>query len=113
MFKSDPINGGLMLVRNLVIATFPAREGKFEQLKAALIAALPDTRAFEGCISLDVYQEQGTQAFTIVEDWESFDHYDRYLSWRMDGGLAELLEELLEGGVSGFRVQKFDAQRDI
>ena len=75
-------------MQNLIIATFPAAEGKFDQLQAALIAALPETRAFDGCRSLDVYQEQGSQTFTIVEDWESIDHYDRYLQWRMQGGLA-------------------------
>ena len=100
-------------MQNLIIATFPAAEGKFDQLQAALIAALPETRAFDGCRSLDVYQEQGSQTFTIVEDWESFDHYDRYLQWRMQGGLAKLLDELLDGGASGFKVQKFQARADI
>ena len=100
-------------MKNLIIATFPAAKGKFDQLQAALTSALPETRSFDGCRSLDVYQEQGTETFTIVEDWESFGHYDRYLQWRMQGGLAGLLDELLEGGVSGFRVQKFQARPDI
>jgi len=100
-------------MKNLVIATFPVAEGKCEQLQAALIAALPDTRAFDGCISLDVYQELGTKSFTLVEDWESFEHYERYLVWRMEGGLAETLDSLLDGGAQSFRVQRFQARPDI
>jgi quinol monooxygenase YgiN len=100
-------------MKNLIIATFPAAEGKAEQLAAALAAALPDTRAFDGCIRIDVYQEKGTSTCTIVEDWESFDHYDRYLEWRVEGGLMTTLDELLENGSSGFRVQKFQARNDL
>lgn len=100
-------------MKNLVIATFPAAEGKFEQLRAALVEALPATRAFDGCLGLDVYQEEGTETFTLVEDWESLDHYDRYLEWRMQTGLPQLLDELLDGGAGAFRVQKFRARADI
>lgn len=76
--------------------------------------SLPDTRAFDGCIELDVYQEEGTNIFTIVEDWSSFEHYDKYLAWRTEGGMAELLEDLLEGGFpAGFKVQKFLARNDV
>jgi quinol monooxygenase YgiN len=101
-------------MKNLIIATFIAAEGKFETLTELLKASLPDTRAFDGCIELDVYQEEGTNTFTIVEDWSSFEHYDKYLAWRAEGGLAELLEDLLEGGYpAGFKVQKFVARTEL
>jgi len=101
-------------MNNLIIATFAAAEGKFESLAQVLKEALPDTRAFDGCIELDVYQEQGTNTFTLVEDWASFDHYDRYLAWRIEGGMAAMLEDLLEGGFpAGFKVQKFLARKEL
>jgi len=101
-------------MNNLIIATFAAAEGKFESLAQVLKEALPDTRAFDGCIELDVYQEQGTNTFTLVEDWASFEHYDRYLAWRMEGGMAAMLEDLLEGGFpAGFKVQKFLARKEL
>ena len=101
-------------MKNLIIATFIAAEGKFETLAEVLKASLPDTRAFDGCIELDVYQEEGTNTFTIVEDWSSLEHYDKYLAWRVEGGLSELLEDLLEGGYpAGFKVQKFVARSEF
>ena len=30
-------------MKNLIVATFPAAEGKFDELQAALVAALPET----------------------------------------------------------------------
>jgi quinol monooxygenase YgiN len=100
-------------MKNLIIATFTAAPGQFDRLEKMLIEALPETRAFEGCLSLEVYQEEGTEALTIVEDWESFEHYDRYQQWRGQGDMPALLEEVLQGGMSGFRVQKFRARPDV
>ena len=101
-------------MQNLIIASFIAAEGKFDSLEEILKQSLPDTRAFDGCLQLDVYQEEGTSTFTIVEDWSSFEKYDEYLAWRMEGGMAELLDDLLEGGFpAGFKVQKFLAKRDL
>jgi len=102
-------------MKNLIIVEFPAAEGKFDELEAVLKAALLETGAFEGCRSLEVYQERGTETFTLVEDWESFDHYDRYLQWRSEGALAKLLDELLEGGLSAqpARIQRFQARPDV
>ena len=44
-------------MKNLVIVSFPAKEGMLENLKETLKAALPDTRSFDGCISVDTYIE--------------------------------------------------------
>jgi quinol monooxygenase YgiN len=95
-------------MKALVIAELPARPDGVADVEAALRAALPDTRAFEGCISVDVYFEPSTSTFILVEDWESHDHYDRYMNWRMETGLADLLEPLLAGGTAGLFVRKFD-----
>ena len=95
-------------MKNLIIAEFPAREDKVEEVKAAFGGALEDTRAFDGCISIDVYFEEATFTFAAIQDWESFDHYDRYLAWRMESGLADLLGPLLDGGLESMRVRKFE-----
>ena len=42
-------------MKNLVIVSFPAKEGMLENLKETLKAALPDTRSFDGCISVVTY----------------------------------------------------------
>ena len=42
-------------MKNLVIVSFPAKETMMNELKETLKQALPDTRAFNGCISVDTY----------------------------------------------------------
>jgi len=95
-------------VNNLVIAEFPVHKDKVDEVKAAFQAALGDTRAFDGCKGIDIYFEEATSTFTAIQDWESFDHYDRYLNWRMDSGLADLLDPLLKGGIQSMSIRKLE-----
>ncbi len=96
-------------MKTLVVAEFPAKPGKLEELETSLRAALRDTRAFDGCISLATFLHPETSTFTLIEDWESPAHYQRYLAWRMENGLGELLDDLLEGGAAGFAPRTFSA----
>ena len=91
----------------LVIAEFPAMSGKLEELEALLRAALPDTRAFDGCISIVTYLHHETETFTLIEYWESPEHYQRYLAWRIENGLGELLDNVLDGGMAAFKPRTF------
>ena len=56
-------------MKNLVIVSFPAKEGMLDDLKETLKAALPDTRSFDGCISVDTYIEDSTNTIHLIEDW--------------------------------------------
>jgi len=94
-------------MKNLVIVDFPTLKDKVAEMEATFKTALVDTRAFDGCISIDVYFDEEGSTFTLVEDWESFDHYDKYLAWRMETGLGELLAPLLDGGPEALKVRKF------
>jgi len=96
-------------MKTLAIAEFPAKEGKFQELEQVLRSALPDTRAFDGCHSIQTYLHPESATFTLIEDWESPEHYARYLGWRMETGLAEMLDELLEGGFAAFNPRTFVA----
>lgn len=95
-------------MKKIVIAEFPARGDKVQELEATLREALVDTRAFDGCIRIDTYFEEAASTFVLIEEWQSFDHYDRYLQWRIETGLGELLDALLEGGSQSFRVRKLE-----
>ena len=90
-------------MKNLVIVSFPAKEGMLEDLKKTLKAALPDTRKFDGCLSVDTYIEDATNTVHLIEDWESLDHQSRYLNWRIETGLLDVLEPLLNGGAGGLK----------
>ena len=42
-------------MKNLVIVSFPAKTESLDLLKQSMKDALPDTRAYPGCISVDTY----------------------------------------------------------
>lgn len=90
-------------MKNLVIVSFPAKAERLDQLKELLTAALPDTRNFAGCISVSTYIEESSDTVHLIEDWETLDHQAAYLSWRVETGLLELLEPLLEGGAASLK----------
>jgi len=90
-------------MKNLVIVSFPAKTETLDQVKELLKAALPDTRSFAGCISVSTYIEESSNTVHLIEDWETLDHQIEYLSWRIETGLLELLEPLLEGGAASLK----------
>ena len=89
-----------------VIAEFPAAPGKLEELITSLKAALPDTRAFEGCEDIESLLDAERETIVLFEHWRSFEDYDRYLAWRVETGMLDLLDELLAGGRAGFVPRK-------
>ena len=81
-------------MKNLVIVSFPAKEGMMNDLKEMLKNALPDTRSFDGCISVDTYIEESSNTVHLIEDWETLEHQADYLKWRVETGLLDILEPL-------------------
>ena len=90
-------------MKNLVIVSFPAKVETLDQLKELLEAALPDTRSFDGCISVITFIEESSNTIHLIEDWETLEHQANYLSWRIETGLLDLLEPLLLGGASSLK----------
>jgi quinol monooxygenase YgiN len=91
-------------MKNLVIVSFPAKEESLDILKNAMKDALPETRAFDGCISVDTYIEESTNTIHLIEDWESLDHQAKYLNWRVETGLLTALDPILDGGAASIKV---------
>ena len=91
-------------MENLVIVSFPAKAETLNSLKEALKSALPDTRAFDGCISVDTYIEQSTNTIHLIEDWKTLEHQQKYLEWRVQTGLLDMLDPLLDGGAANLKV---------
>ena len=91
-------------MKNLVIVSFPARPETLETLKEAMRRALPDTRSFEGCLSVDTYIEESTNTIHLIEDWETLDHQEKYLNWRIETGLLTDLDPILDGGAQSIKV---------
>ena len=91
-------------MKNLVIVSFPAKAENLEELKESMRAALPDTRSFDGCLSVDTYIEESTNTIHLIEDWETLDHQAKYLNWRVQTGLLTALDPFLEGGASSIKI---------
>ena len=91
-------------MKNLVIVSFPAKSESLETLKEAMQRALPDTRSFEGCLSVNTFIEESTNTIHLIEDWETLDHQATYLNWRVENGLLTDLDPLLDGGAAAVKV---------
>ena len=89
-----------------VIAEFHAAPGKLDELIATLKAVLPETRAYDGCLGLDSWLDEERSTIVLTEQWDSFDHYDRYLAWRGETGVLGAAAAMLAGGAAGFVPRK-------
>ena len=77
----------------LAFSVIPKRA---EAFKALLRELLPDTRAYEGCLKVDGYEDQDNAGFIyLVGDWESKAHQQRYQEWRDESGIARVVGPFL------------------
>ena len=94
----------------LVTLKFPVRDSELDNFLTVLKEALIDTRAYHGCQSVSTYVERGTGFVFLVEHWDSAEHQQDYMSWRVETGLIEALDPYLEGEID---VQTYDPAADI
>ena len=81
-----------------VTLAFPVNPERVEEFKSLLKQLLPDTRDYDGCQSVDVYQDQDDPgSIYLVEDWESKAHQQRHQTWRDETGIAETVGPFLAG----------------
>ena len=85
-------------MKNVVIADFKVKADKVQEMADVFKEALVVTRDFDGCLGIDVYYEDKTKPYTLIEDWDSLEQYETYLQWRIDTGIADLLNPILESG---------------
>jgi quinol monooxygenase YgiN len=82
----------------LVLLELRTKADSVAAFMSLLTAALPDTRAFDGCRALTVHvNQEDSQNFVFVEHWASYDAYQKYLAWRTENGSLAQLMSLLDG----------------
>ena len=81
----------------LVNLSFPIKQEKLDSFFSMMSEALKETRAFDGCISVKTYHEEGSSNVLLVEEWESFEKQETYLKWRVETGLLGVLADYLSG----------------
>ena len=94
----------------MVTAEFKFKPEAADAMIEAMKSALPDTRAYDGCQSVKSYYEADTHSLLLVEMWDSAEHQQAYLGWRVETGLMDsICASLADAPV--FRT--FDVRDDI
>jgi quinol monooxygenase YgiN len=94
------------------VVEFPCNSGKGKELLEVFRAALVDTRAFEGCESIETYSDQeDPDRIVLWEKWATRANYDAYLAWRMETGLMDVLAPLMD--TQALRIVNLDAHDDV
>ena len=79
-----------------VILEVKAKPGTGDNLVSVFRQILPDTRSYDGCISLELIQNQDDPDVLIAyEWWETREHYEKYFAWRKETGALDTLGPLL------------------
>lgn len=80
----------------IVLVNLNVKEGSVDDLKKYFKEILPDTRAFEGCQGVQLYQSsESPTKITIHSKWTSEEAQKKYMSWRMDSGALDKLIPML------------------
>lgn len=91
----------------LVVLTAKAKSENVDAVKALFKEIIPDTRSYDGCREITVYQNMDSGGtFVAVENWESRPHYEKYLAWRTESGVLDKFVEMLEEAPD---IQYYDA----
>lgn len=72
-----------------VIVTFKVKPEQFGAFTDYLCQSLPDTRAFDGCLGLEVAMDPEASIVILHEIWRSKDHQLAYRAWRGERGDGE------------------------
>jgi quinol monooxygenase YgiN len=79
-----------------VTLLFKCQPGLGASLLAAFTATLGDTRAFDGCVSVETYVDSDNpDTIMLIEDWESRGQQEAYLEWRVESGMIDMLAPIL------------------
>lgn len=81
-----------------IVITFDvqAKAGQVQDLTALFTDTLGDTRAFDGCIKVELHTETNSpDTVFMIEEWASKPAYEKYLAWRGERGDMEKLMNLV------------------
>lgn len=84
-----------------VIATLKLKPGMADTVIGGLKEMLPDTRAFQGCESVDVVHDMDNpDTLILVEEWGARSDHEAYMAWRTEtGALAAMADVLADAPV--------------
>ncbi len=78
------------------ILELKAKPDCVEKTRVWFREVLPDTRAFEGFVTLHMIQNQDDPTeLLVIEQWDSRAAYEKYVAWRQERGDLNALAELV------------------
>ena len=93
----------------VVLVEFNSKPEATNTLKQFMADALPDTRAYDGCISLDVYNNADSDNNIVMgAKWESREHQEKAMELSAKKGTFEKLGEMLSSKPSFRYFDKLD-----
>ena len=90
-------NHGVFRMSVMVTLEIPVHKERLEDFLDVLREALKETRVYEGCQKVETFVEMDTGSVVLVELWETAEHQQAYLNWRIETGLTEALSDFLAG----------------
>ena len=93
--------------KNLVHVSFEVLPGEMDKVMAIIDSegGLPTTRAYDGCISVELSVNKESNTVFVQENWESFDKFNTYIKWRQTEDTAiEKMTPYLKGGADGLKI---------
>ena len=82
----------------LVLLEVQVKPEAIVDMKSYLAEILPETRAYDGCLGIDVYtntEDKGN--FVAVEYWDTRTHHQEYSAWRTEKGDMEKISTMTAG----------------
>ena len=80
----------------IVTVSLDVKEDYTDELKGFFKEILPDTRSFEGCQGVQLYEsKESPTKMTIHAKWTSEEAQKKYMEWRIEHGSLEKLMPML------------------
>ena len=80
----------------IVLVNLDIKEEHVDELKKYFKEILPETRSFEGCQGVQMYESKESPTKMIIHaKWESEEAQKKYMSWRMDMGALDKIIPML------------------
>ena len=90
----------------IVLVNLSIKGESIEEFKEYFKKIIPETRSYEGCQGIQLYQNTESQTkFTIHAKWTSEEAQKKYMAWRKETGEFEKLSPMLS---EPFSMQYYD-----
>jgi len=94
----------------MITLVLPTKTETMDELLKVMKGALVDTRGYAGCQKVETFIDQESQNVFLVEQWESAEHQQAYMGWRVETGFMDAVGPLLDGAPVA---RVFDIKSDI